>query len=167
MKIIFLDIDGVLNYQKYFISIHKIKLNYNKYLKDDKYNLIKKILELDIEKLFLIKEICDITNSKIVITSSWKILSIYPFIHEYLIKFGLPIIDETDYIGGKRGQEIKEYLINHSDIDNYIIIDDDIFPDFDEELLFHLIHTNFYDEGINYDNYEDAIFKLKKFYDNR
>lgn len=166
MKIIFLDIDGVLNYLNYFIKSNDIRLNYNKYLKTnennffkkEKYLLINKIREIDIEKLYLLKEIINRTNSKVVITSSWRNLKLYPLIEEYLIKLGIPIIDKTKHLSS-RGEEIKDYLNKHK-IDNYIIIDDDIFPDYDEELLFHLIHTNFYNEGLDYDNKEDAVYKL-------
>ena len=162
MKIIFLDIDGVLNYLNFFKKNNNTRINYNKNLKSDKYILVKKLLQIDFNKLFLLKELCTITNSYIVITSSWKILDSYPLIEEYLINFGLPIIDTTSYISGERGKEIKKYLMEHPKVSNYIIIDDDIFPDFDEELLYHLIHTNFYNEGIDYDNYNDAIYKLMK-----
>ena len=74
---------------------------------------------------------------------------------------GIPIIDTTPYISSKRGLEIKTYLKEHH-VNNYIIIDDDIFPDFDEELLSHLIHTNFYNNGLDDDNVYDAVYKLKK-----
>lgn len=158
MKIIFLDIDGVLNYLNYFKYNNKLRLTYNKLLKEDKYILLKTIIKIDIEKIFLLKEIIDRTNSKVVITSSWRKLTIYPLIEEYLINIGIPIIDTTKSLNS-RGEEIIDYLNNHK-IDNYIIIDDDIFLDFNEELLFHLIHTNFYNNGLDYDNKEEAIYKL-------
>ena len=158
MKIIFLDIDGVLNYSNYFKYINKLRLIYNKLLKEDKYILLKTIIKIDIEKVYLLKEIIDRTNSKIVLTSSWRNLDIYPLIEEYLINIGIPIVDTTKFLNS-RGEEIIDYLNNHK-IDNYIIIDDDIFPDYNEELLFHLIHTNFYNNGLDNDNKEDAIYKL-------
>ncbi|MBQ8892223.1 MAG: hypothetical protein IJ068_05150 [Bacilli bacterium] len=161
MKVIFLDIDGVLNYQSLFKNNNNIRLNYHRYLKDKKYDLIKKLIEIDFDKLYLLKEICEITKSYIVITSSWRMIDIFPQFVDYLIHFGLPVIDHTDYLG-QRGLEIKSYLDKHPEISNYIIIDDDIFPDFDEEQLYHLIHTNFYNEGIDDDNYNDVIYKLNK-----
>ena len=157
MNIIFLDIDGVLNYLNYFKYIHNQVINYNK---TNINNILTKLLEIDINKLLILKELCLITNSKIVITSSWKILNNYPKIEEYLIKY-IPIIDTTKYLYNQRGLEIKNYLKNHPEITNYVILDDDIFPDYDEELLYHLIHTNFYNEGLDYDNYKDIIYKLK------
>lgn len=163
MKIIFLDIDGVLNYQKLFIKTKNQRLNYSKYLAYPDYlkSLFIKLLEIDINKLYLLKEIIKETNSKVVITSSWRYLNIYPLVEEYLTNLGIPIIDATPYIESKRGEEIKTYLKNKQ-IDNYVIIDDDIFSDFDQELLDHLIHTNFYTDGLDEDNVKDAIYKLKK-----
>ena len=161
MKVIFLDMDGVLNYLDFFIKINNNRLNYNKLLKEFDYKLQRKLLEIDINKLYLLKEICDVTKSYVVVTSSWRKLSIYPHVEDYLINFGIPIIGTTKHLG-ERGIEIKSYLKTHPEINNYIIIDDDIFPDFDEELLYHLIHTNFYNEGLDEDNYNDAIYKLNK-----
>ena len=161
MKVVFLDIDGVLNYLNYFKKINDIRLKYNKQLKEESYFVIKKLIQIDFEKLYLLKEICDITNCKVVVTSSWRILDYYPLIEDYLINFGIPIIDTTNYIHSNRGLEIKTYLSEHKEITNYIILDDDIFPDYDEELLGNLIHTNFYNEGLDQDNQYDAIYKLK------
>ena len=164
MNIIFLDIDGVLNYQKYFKGQKDLRINYYKtlYYKNYQIKLLIQLLDIDQNKLYLLKEIINNTNSKVVISSSWRNLKIYPLIEDYLIKIGIPIIGITPYIDSKRGLEIKTYLNNHK-INNYIIIDDDIFPDFDEELLSHMIHTSFFGEGLNDDNVYEAIYRLKKF----
>lgn len=163
MNIIFLDIDGVLNYQKYFKGQKDLRINYSKLLNYKNYQTKVLIQLLDIvpNKLYLLKEIINNTNSKVVISSSWRNLKIYPLIEEYLINMGIPIIGITPYIDSKRGLEIKTYLKENL-VDNYIIIDDDIFPDFDEELLSHLIHTSFFDEGITDDNVYEAVYRLKK-----
>ena len=46
----------------------------------------------------------------------------------------------------KRGDEIREYLSTH-EIDNFIILDDEIFKDFNE-LISHLVKTDFYNRGL-------------------
>lgn len=51
MNIIFLDIDGELTYSNY--ENHKTA-------------------NIDIEKVKLLKEICDKSNAKVVISSSWR-----------------------------------------------------------------------------------------------
>ena len=162
-NIIFLDIDGVLNYLNYFIKMKNTRVNYNKVFYNNYYyaTFLINLLDIDQNKLYLLKEIIRETNSKVVISSSWRNLKIYPLIEDYLIKMGIPVIGTTPYINSKRGLEIKTYLKEHK-VDNYIILDDDIFPDFDEELLSHLIHTNFYNNGLDDDNVYDAVYKLKK-----
>lgn len=51
MNIVFLDVDGVLTYSNY-------KNN--------------ETANIDIEKVRLLKEICDKSNAKVVISSSWR-----------------------------------------------------------------------------------------------
>lgn len=163
-NIIFLDIDGVLNSQNTFINTKDIKINYHKssLYNDLKYKLFYKLLDIDQNKIYLLKEIIRETNSKVVVTSSWRNLRIYPLIEEYLINIGIPIIGTTKYIDSRRKTEITDYLKNHQ-VDNYIIIDDDIFSDFDLELLSHLIHTNFYHDGLDNEHVNESIYKLKRF----
>ena len=44
---------------------------------------------------------------------------------------------------------------------NYIdYIENDLFQNYDEELLFNLIYTNIYNNGLNDYNYKDAIYKI-------
>lgn len=139
MKIIFLDFDGVITtYQsKWKIDMNKIKI---------------------------INDICDKTDAKIVVSSSWKIgyRGVVPVFHEslkqyfiknqYLVhfkdtfdKFISNIIGMTESIGGLRGDEIKFYMNKHPEVDSYVILDDD--SDMLDQQLFNFIQTDTY-EGI-------------------
>ena len=46
----------------------------------------------------------------------------------------------------KSGEELGVYLSTH-EIDNFIILDDEIFRDFNE-LISHLVKTDFYNGGL-------------------
>ena len=165
MNIIFLDIDGVLNDQNHFIETDQKVIDFYKsaeYIKGDPYSLLKRqMLDIDMNKLSILKEICEITSSKIVITSSWKSLSIYPLIEEELINKGIPIIGTTKYSSSSRGLGIKLY-IEENNVDNYIILDDEIFDTYDDELLSRLVKTNFYISGLNEESKDIAIKKLER-----
>jgi len=160
MKVIFLDIDGVLNSQKYFIENHIPNLIYHQVYD---YNIIEnkqklQVLELDFYKIELLKKIVFETNCKIVISSCWKNLSTYPLVEEYLVQKGLPIIGATP-VANDRGEEIRTYLKEHQDIDGFIILDDEIFDDFDELENF-LVKTSFYEDGLTEEHAEEAIYLL-------
>jgi len=143
MQVIFLDIDGVLNYNDYFN---------NNYQGIDKY--------IDRKKLLLIKKIIYKTNCKIVFTSSWRYSLLFSTIEKSLIKEGI-IFDKTPYINNDRGIEIKEYLKIHPNIKDFIIIDDDIFSSYDKYLLSKLVKTNI-KEGLTEKYSKDIIKKLTK-----
>lgn len=119
MKVIFLDFDGVITSPD-----TKWKINMN--------------------KINIINDICDKTDAKIVVSSCWRIgylCDVYAFherLKQYFIKhnyldnfkdtfdkFISNIIGMTEYIGGLRGDEIKSYINEHPEIENYVIIDDD------------------------------------------
>ena len=160
-NIIFLDFDGVLN------SIETLKRNNdNRLLYGYLTNFIPDLGHFnllqyyDFEKIQLIKMIINYTNAKIVVISSVKKFDIYPFVLEYLLNLGLPIIDMTDNLES-RGLEIKSY-VNECNITNYIIIDDEISASYDNELLSHLVKTDYYNEGITYEIAMEAIDLLKK-----
>ncbi|MGN1312200.1 MAG: HAD domain-containing protein [Bacilli bacterium] len=159
-KIIFLDIDGVLNSNKYFSSREYYYKEHKKveYTLED--TIKRQLYDIDMNKLELLLEVVKITTAKIVITSSWRRLSIYPYIKKYLIEVGLPIIGETPYIEGNRGEEIRYYLKNNK-VDSFVILDDEIFKDFNE-LINNLVKTSFYGEGLTIDNCNEIIKRLKK-----
>ncbi len=164
MNVIFLDIDGVLNDLNYFMERHPkvLELYTNKiYDNSDTLKLQRLMLDIDIKKLKILKEIIDETKSLVVITSSWKTLEVFPYVKNELIKLGIPIIDVTKDHNFDRGTGIKNYLKEHN-VENYIILDDDIFKDYDEELLSHLIKTSFISKGLSNNHKEKAIKKLIK-----
>lgn len=117
-KILFLDIDGVLNAFD-FLYFNPENTDYHK---------------LDINKLNLLKAIVDNTNCKIVISSTWRkdsefinIENIKAYFNKY--GFDFPIIGYTPKLSGFRGEEVATYLDYYhenvnSDID-YFILDDD------------------------------------------
>ena len=139
MKVIFLDFDGVIT-------------TYNSKWK------------IDMNNIKIINDICDKTNAKIVVTSSWRIgyrgdvlafngyLTQYIIEHNYLDnvqdtfdKFIGNIVGMTESIGGWRGDEIKLYMNEHPEVENYVILDDD--SDMCDYQLFNFVQTDTY-EGI-------------------
>jgi len=160
-KIIFLDIDGVLNCIETFIQTNGFRKAYINFYKNN-YNIDylfqEQMLEIDFKKVMVLKEIIEKTNAKIVVTSAWRLLRTYPLIEEKLIEIGLPIIGVTKRLKN-RGEEILDY-INEHEIKEYIIIDDEIFDDFTEELKYNLVQTNFYNEGLTEEHIYDVYEKL-------
>ncbi len=160
-KIIFLDIDGVLNSCNTFIENKIVKNLYSKCLDRTYMNDLKwLLLDIDFEKLQLLKQIVDITDAKIVISSSWKKLRLYPLVEEYLIQKGIPIIGTTKNIKSERGKEIKTY-IEENMINDFIVIDDEIFDDYDDLIINRLIKTDFYQNGLDEEHVEEAVKILK------
>lgn len=80
----------------------------------------------------------------------------YPLVEEYLVSKGLPIIGTTPMINSQRGKEIKTYLKEHN-IKDFIIIDDEIFKDFDDEIINRLVKTDFYQDGLEEQHVVEAI----------
>ncbi len=125
MKAIFLDVDGVLNSDKYFDKI--INLNINGIEKD-----------VDIEKILLLKEAVNATGAIIVLCSSWRYTKKALLLKKLFLENGL-VIYLTPFIQNERGLEIKKWLLDNPFVDEYVILDDEIFNSYDEELLKKLI----------------------------
>ncbi len=82
MKIVFLDVDGELTYSNY---------------------RNEKTADIDIEKVKLLKEICDKANAKVVISSSWRgsetyTPRIYYTLIDILTRNGIEVLGDTPYI---------------------------------------------------------------------
>lgn len=146
MKVIFLDFDGVLNSDEYFERT-----------KDDKINRS----EFDDNSLKILREIINLTDAKIVVTSTWKELRRFDKVKEYLESHGILVYDTTRKIDFKRGEEIRDYLSSHKDISEFVIVDDEVFPDFNE-LTKYLVKTDFYSGGLKEEHKCEIVKRLRK-----
>lgn len=104
MKVLFLDIDGVLNRRGTrercggFIGVDRELSN----------RLLKWLRESDV---------------KIVLSSTWRR---HPEMHPHLMRAGIEWIDTTPYLGVARGHEIQHWLDqNEGKVTHYAILDDD------------------------------------------
>lgn len=141
MKVIFLDIDGVLNSDTYM----------EKQLDNSSEGIES---EIDPATLILLKKAVDTTGAKIILSSSWRIMRKYNELEKFLMKFGISSSGKTPYVDGKRGLEIKQYLSENKNIEQYLILDDEIFESFDEELVNHLILTK---SDQNYHGFSEGL----------
>ena len=123
MKVIFLDADGVLNSDKFF--------------DDAKIKGIES--EFDVDAIKLLKEAVEKTGARVVLDTSFRYKKKAELLVELLIQNGVYIIGKTPFLNNERGNEIKQWLSEHNDVENYVILDDEIFESYDEELLEHLI----------------------------
>lgn len=138
MKVIFLDIDGVLNHEEWYRN----RFNTDIYPEGiPTYPLC----EFCPESVNILNHILKETGAIIVISSSWRFNE---NIDTILTKVGInqKVYDKTPFLGTKygttlcRGKEIQEYLNNHSEITNYVIIDDD--NDMEQEQMDHFFQTD-------------------------
>jgi hypothetical protein len=142
MKIIFLDIDGVLNNDFWFEK--RLELGFDPESDKDIYD---KIWYLHPDKVKLLNKLIQKTGAKVVLSSSWRKNpeGELDFALERLC-FSGKIIDKTPVLYAPfsvpRGVEIKSWLTNnkHLDIHSYVILDDD--KDMLYEQKDNFIHIN-------------------------
>ena len=152
MKVIFLDVDGVLNSNAYVDYTSK--------------NNVEGILEeIDPKTIEMLKYALDVTDAQIVVSSSWRNIRKFEQLKELFLRYGINLDEKTPVLGHERGLEIKQYLEEHVDIDQYLILDDDMFDSFDEELRNNLILTkenhedHSYGDGVQIKHIEQIIKK--------
>lgn len=106
MKVLFLDVDGVLNSEAWF-SRHK----------DPAWN------EVDPAAVALVNDVLENTGAKLVLSSTWRLVAVA---RDELRAAGLPIAGATPRIDtNNRGEEIRAWLDNHPGVTHFAIFDDD------------------------------------------
>jgi len=114
MKIIFLDIDGVLNSEIYYRSVDRTAKDWSRF---------------DPTTVDLIKKLVNEFFAQIVISSTWRFGAVQ-LLNSELKKSGLIKYLYKDWktpqgYPPSKGKEIKEWLDQHTNISEYVIIDDD------------------------------------------
>ena len=141
-KVVFLDIDGVLNHHKNTPKSCRTPQGY--------YGVMDKYLSC-------LRELVELTGADIILSSDWKNcfkdddcnVGSADVDGEYLVRrlaeFGLKISAKTDdksvgsdYSTG-RGFGIRKYLKYHPEIENYVVLDDIRFSDFNGDLFNHFV----------------------------
>lgn len=152
-KVIFLDVDGELTYSNYQNT---------------------KTANIDIEKVKLLKEICDRTGAKVVISSSWRgnghrTPHIYYVLLDILQSNEIEVIGNTPHItlefdetvksvvlnqmhrfklkyGTGRAAEIQKY-IQDNNVDKFVILDDEDFDWADYGFDKYWVQPTWFDDG--------------------
>lgn len=186
MKIIFLDIDGVMNSglhtQELYSAYTRGELTKREYY--DTFDMPYK------ETLEALKYIIDNTGAQVVLSSTWRLNP------ENIVKlnkcfepYGFSIIDRTcsgvyltdiEKLGFNtkkcysvyftkndlkystdRGAEIAMWLSKHSNIESFVILDDDS-ADIKQYYPKNFVQTDFYGDALNMECAEKAIKILNK-----
>lgn len=159
-RIIFLDIDGVLNDindMKNDIALTRRLYNMAyPNLGEDYDQMIRYIgISFSFEKLEVLRKIISLTDAKIVLTSSFR----SDLVVDALIHKNIPVVGMVPYLRQNRSKEIKEYLRDNQCC-CFCIIDDEVHH-YDDDLLDYLVRT----DGYNYNGLScDEILEVAAYY---
>jgi hypothetical protein len=126
MKIVFLDVDGVLNYENFYAL--KMAGRKTRIYVPEEYPQ-SEFCPLAIANL---NKIVEKTNAKVVMSSTWRLGRSIETLQNLLesVGFNGEVIDKTPDLGDSalqrmRGRQIHKWLICHPEIESYVILDDD------------------------------------------
>lgn len=133
MKVIFLDFDGVLNSHQSATFWHN-KRDQDKWeneLYAEWQGTLYEYLALEFCPIALsnVEELVRKTGAKIIVSSTWRLHNNVDDLKNILAPAKIvadAVFDRTPRLPGKpRGEEIKAWLDQHPEVDQYVIIDDD------------------------------------------
>jgi len=150
VRLVFLDIDGVLNSMQFILKMQGLFDN--------------PAHQIDPDAVKRLNRLTDATGAFIVVSSTWRL----PFVifnqidqlKELMASHGItaPVLGATPNTNGNRGSQIQLWLNDHPDLDvgSFIILDDD--SDMGD-LTSRLVKTKF-DDGLQDSHVAQAIALL-------
>ena len=140
MKLVFLDVDGVLNYSGC----------------REKVGGLLGVDDKCVERLAKIVFSCE-PRASIILTSSWKTFwdnqpmnstdldPMAKYLTEKLQKYGMHLTGRTEEKNpAQRGMGILGWIRKVGDVDGWVVLDDDVFSDYEERgIMPHLVKTSF------------------------
>ena len=158
MKIIFLDVDGVLNIMSPSYT--------TSYFRPD-----GSVKYMDEHLVYRLNYLIEKTDTNIVISSSWRLdmedlkeqLELSGF------KYWDKVIGATDYNEKHRGEQIIDYLSDYNNISNYVVLEDEIEDVHGDKCMIvpieNVVEVDFRN-GLTHQDVEKAIKILEdKFYE--
>lgn len=151
LKVLFLDLDGVLNSAKYLLGCGECGM------------------AIDPTRMVLLKQIVAATDAKIVLSTSWrehwekdlaKCDSTGVLINSIFSIYGLQIWDKTPELHARREKEIKSWLDAHQEVKNFVVLDDRLLSA--DYLDGHFIKTSNYFDGLDETDVQKAIDILNR-----
>ncbi len=138
MRIIFLDMDGVLCTRKAHFAQGK----------PNKFHGFMEALDREAIGLLNILHNHPDYETKYVLSSTWRLHTTKERMEEHLKSYGWTGVFHDDWkterFNGPRGEEIAYWLKEHVDIDTYVILDDNS-DMLEEQIVNHFVNTDVYD----------------------
>jgi hypothetical protein len=149
MRVLFLDIDGVLNSRLFLRENHDRTANAQTHFE-------RSLTQLDPVAVRLVSDFADSFDLRVVISSTWRRMHSLHVLHDMLRAKGweaaMPIDITPTFDSSTRGEEIAAWLHEHSEATNHVILDDD--SDFHEGQ--HLVRTSI-ETGVTHEHIDIAI----------
>ena len=113
MKILFLDIDGVLNSERSSAALGGYPHDFSE----------RELAKFDPVALALVRKLLDATGASVVLSTSWRSTFTCEQVEHGL---GIPVVGATPDLGGDwcRADEIAHWLAAHPEVTRFAIVDD-------------------------------------------
>jgi hypothetical protein len=161
MKILFLDIDGVLNSRETILENHEKRKTGKLDVPISACNCGSDTCWPHHTLVGRLNEIISKTGAMVVMSSSWRIGKMVVELRELCRAFGMngTLLDKTPVLHKPRGLEIQEWIDNATDeVDSFAILDDDS----DMEHLFSFLVQTDYRYGLQDGHVKEVCEMLNK-----